>query len=200
MFVRDVMTSPVVTVAPKARVKKAIRLLDHHDVTALPVVDESGTIVGIVSEMDLLRGEFQADPRAFLQQVGGTTEPPPRRVHEVMTQRVLTVRENTDLADLAELMMTSGVKSVPVVRGDHVVGIVSRRDLVHLLARADGRIREELSATLEEYYPDGPTWDVTVREGVVKLRGQADDRTERLVELLTGTVPGVVRVELVHPG
>src|SRR5579875_720337 len=85
VLVREVMTAPVVTVPRNATVKQAIRLLYEHNITAAPAVDASGHMVGIVSEMDLLRGQFEADPRAFLGPASTPGEPPPRRVSEVMT-------------------------------------------------------------------------------------------------------------------
>jgi len=192
------MTAPVVTVPCNATVKQAIRLLYEHDITAAPVVDVPGHMVGIVSEMDLLRGQFEADPRAFLGPASIPGEPPPRRVSEVMTPRVITVTETADAAEVAGLMMTTGIKSVPVLRGEGIVGVVSRRDLMGVLARTDERIRADVLDLLEEHGGDGPAWDVTVRDGAVRLRGRGDERAERLADTLARTVPGVTRVDLVH--
>lgn len=194
MLVREVMTTPVVTVASTATVKQAIRLLYERDITAVPVVNGGGRVVGIVSEMDLLRNEFEADPRAFARPVSPPDTMPPRRVDELMTRQVMTVRETTDVAELAELMMTTGVKSVPVMRESRLVGIVSRRDLMGVLARSDERIRDDVVAALDEYEAGGPNWDVAVRDGVVELSGRADVATEHIADILTRTVPGVVRV------
>src|SRR5690606_28455359 len=96
MLVRDVMTSPAITVARDAPVRRAIRILHENDITAAPVVDAAGTLVGVVSEMDLLRGEFDPDPRASVLPVRPTAAPPPRQVADVMTRDVVTVTENTD--------------------------------------------------------------------------------------------------------
>lgn len=198
MLVREAMTTPVVTVPVTATVREAIRLLYDRNITAAPVVDESGVMVGIVSEMDLLRGEFEADPRAFLRPVSTPAEAPPAAVAEVMTPRVLTTRETADVTDVADLMMNTGVKSVPVLRGKRIAGIVSRRDLMAVLARTDDRIHADVVAALHECYSDGPAWSVSVQKGIVELRGHAGERAEQVAEVLTRTVPGVVRVELVH--
>jgi CBS domain-containing protein len=194
MLVREVMTTPVVTVAHTATVKQAIKLLYERNITAAPVVNGREHVIGVVSEMDLLRNEFEADPRAFARPVPVPDTMPPRRVDEVMTRHVMTVQETTDVAELAELMMTTGVKSVPVVRGTRLIGIVSRRDLMGVLARSDERIRDDVVDALGEYGTGGSGWDVTVRDGVVELRGRADVATEHIVDVLTRTVPGVVRV------
>ena len=194
MLVREVMSTPVVTVPPTATVKQAIRLLYERNITAAPVVHGRARVIGIVSEMDLLRGEFEADPRALARPVPRPDDLPPRRVDEVMTRHVMTVRETTDAAELAELMMTTGVKSVPVIRDDQLVGIVSRRDLMGVLARSDERIRDDVVEALGDYGPDGSRWDVMVRDGVVELHGRADVATELIIDVLTRTVPGVVRV------
>lgn len=194
MLVGEVMTAPVVTVSHAATVREAIRLLYERDITAAPVVDGRGRLVGIVSEMDLLRDEFEADPRAFARPVPDPAGPPPRRIDELMTRQVITVRETSDVAELAELMMSTGVKSVPVVRDARPVGIVSRRDLMGVLARSDERIRAEVAAALTGYDLGGTGWDVTVKDGIVELGGAADTATEHIADVITRTIPGVVRV------
>ncbi|GAA0229829.1 CBS domain-containing protein [Actinomadura nitritigenes] len=197
MLVREAMTAPAVTIAPSATVRQAMRVLLEHDVTALPVVGETGRLVGIVSEMDLLRGAFEADPRAFARPLGGAPRgPEPGRVEQVMTRDVRTARPTTDVAELAEMMLRTRIKSVPVVDGSAVVGVVSRRDLIATLARGDARIRDDVLASIAAYAPDGGPWDVTVEDGVVRLRGRHDEQAERIVEVLARTVPGATRVLL----
>ncbi|GLZ09386.1 hypothetical protein Acsp03_68520 [Actinomadura sp. NBRC 104412] len=193
MLIGEVMTSPVVTVPRTATVRQAIRVLHEHDITAAPVIGPDGRMAGIVSEMDLLRGAFEADPRAFLRPVAAPGEPPPRHVDEVMTSRVRTARPNSDAADLAETMIRTGLKSVPVLDGDRLVGMVSRRDLLAVLARGDARIRDDVIAALREHGARD-RWTVTVRDGDVELRGEADEAARRLAEVLARTVPGASRV------
>ncbi|HLV74352.1 MAG TPA: CBS domain-containing protein [Vulgatibacteraceae bacterium] len=196
MLVREAMTSPVVTIPRTATVRQAIRVLHEHNVTALPVVDEPGRLVGIVSEMDLLRNVFEHDPRAFVRPVATKATPAPREVEEVMTRDVVTARPNGDVALLAEMMMKTRIKSVPVLDGSAVVGIVSRRDLIAILARGDARIRDDVLAAISDYGMDDSTWDVSVREGVVELRGEADELARRVADVLARTVPGVTRVSI----
>lgn len=199
MLVREAMTSPVVTIPRTATVRQAIRVLHEHDITALPVVDEAGRLAGIVSEMDLLRGVFERDPRAFARPVATPANPAPRLVEEVMTREVETARPGTDVAALADTMMRTRIKSVPVLAETGIVGIVSRRDLIAVLARGDARIRDDVLAALDEYGPDGRRWDVSVRDGAVELHdgtGGADEPARRIAGVLARTVPGVTRVSI----
>ncbi|TDB87788.1 CBS domain-containing protein [Actinomadura sp. 7K534] len=196
MLVREAMTSPVVTIPRTATVRQAIRVLHEHNVTALPVVDEPGRLAGIVSEMDLLQGVFEHDPRAFVRPVATTAAPAPRLVEEVMTRDVETARPNGDVAVLAEMMMKTRIKSVPVLDGSTIVGIVSRRDLIAILARDDARIRDDVLAAITEYGTEGAHWDVSVRDGAVELRGTTDEPAQQIADVLARTVPGVTRVSI----
>src|SRR3954451_16310352 len=116
MLVREVMTTPVLTVSRSYTITQAVHVLYEENVTAAPVVDDQGRTVGIVSELDLLRGEFEADPRAYLCPVADPDSAPPAYVEEVMSPHVHTVHETDDVLNLVDLMMTTGVKSVPVMR------------------------------------------------------------------------------------
>jgi CBS domain-containing protein len=194
MLVREVMTTPVVTVPVRWTVKQAVHLLYERDITAAPVVDDTGRMVGIVSELDLLRGEFEADPRAYLRLAAEAESPPPATVEEVMSPHVVTVRENDDVLELVDLMVTTGIKSVPVVRGDDLVGVVSRRDLMGILAHGDERIRDDVYAALRDLSAETHAVQVTVHDGVVELRGDGDERSVRIADVIARTVPGVVRV------
>nr|WP_063792039.1 CBS domain-containing protein [Nonomuraea pusilla] len=217
MLVREVMTSPAVTVRRTDTVRRAIRVLHGHDITAAPVLDDSGRLVGVVSEMDLLRDEFEPDPRATAIPPSGGGAPPPHRVEEVMTAGVVTVTGTTDVTVAIDLMVGRRIKSLPVVDGGGaVVGVVSRRDLMAMLARPDEELRGEVVEALREQYPGGPVWEVAVRDGVAELTGAFHhagdeparpenagfdnagfddaDKTARIAGLLARTVPGIVRV------
>ncbi|MGH3239324.1 MAG: CBS domain-containing protein [Spirillospora sp.] len=196
MLVREAMTSPVVTIPPTATVRQAIRVLHEHDVTALPVVDESGRLAGIVSETDLLHTVFEHDPEAFTRPPADAASPRPRPVEEIMTRDVETVLPGADVAALAETMLKARIKSVPVVAGSEVVGIVCRRDLVAILAGDDARIRDDVLAAIAEYAPNAPYWDVSVRNGVVQLRGSADPSAKRIADIITQAIPGVTEVSI----
>jgi CBS domain-containing protein len=131
MLAREIMTSPVVTAHPDLPIKAAVRLLDRHDITAVPVIDDRQRLIGIVSEADLLPGQLVDGPRSRMDNAPRTDVSAPETVSEVMTLGVITVQEATDASSVAQLMLGTGAKSIPVVRGTKVVGIVSRRDLIH---------------------------------------------------------------------
>ncbi|MGP3919036.1 CBS domain-containing protein [Nonomuraea sp. 10N515B] len=195
MLVREVMSSPAITVRHTDPVRRAIRTLYGHDITAAPVVDDSGHLVGVVSELDLLRGEFEPDPRATVRPVPADHAPPPRRVVEVMTHDVATVTETTDVTIAIDLMVGKRIKSLPVLYGDEIVGMLSRRDLMAMLARPDDELREAVVTALHEQYPSGLSWDVAVRDGVAELSGPSHEYADHIAGLLARTVPGIVRVK-----
>jgi CBS domain-containing protein len=194
MLAREVMTSPVVSIGPEASVKDAVRLLDRHDITALPVIDDGDRLVGIVSEADVLRGEVSPDPRAHVRPVPDVPEAAGSTVAEVMTRAVMTVHEGADVADIAQLMLDTGVKSVPVTHGHQVVGIVSRRDLIRALATSDDRIQAEIQDLFTEAGLAG--WTVWVDDSEVHLAGHGSERDSRIATILARTVQGVGDVHL----
>jgi CBS domain-containing protein len=191
MLVRDVMTTGVVTVTPKASVKEATELLDAHHITALPVVDEHGRLVGVLSEADVLREGLLPDPtkREIRTHVFGRTEP--LRVKDVMTKLPVSVTADSDLADAARVLVDTQVKSLPVVEHERLVGIVSRSDVITMLARRDPVIETEVDELLRAAEVD---FLVEVIGGVVRLDGPTDDHVREIARVLASTVPGVVGV------
>jgi CBS domain-containing protein len=196
MLVRDVMNTSVVTVRRSASIRQAARLLYDHELTAAPVVDDAGRVAGVVSELDLLRGEFEADPRAFSGAVDPRDEPS-RSVEEVMITGVRTARAGADVVEVVDLMLATGADSVPVLQDDTLVGVVSRRDLLRVLTHSDARIRDDVLAVIRACYPTGPSWAATVYAGVVRLQGKADENAARVIDVIARTVPGVARVVLI---
>ena len=192
MRVKDVMSSPVVTVTPATRVKEVAALLVRHGFNAVPVVEE-GALVGIVTEADLVRLEAAPDRRAHELPVAAPAGDAPRTAGEVMTAEVVALPESADAADAARIMLERGFRSIPVVSGRRLAGMVSRRDLLRVLARGDQAIREEVARLVGEELGD-PRWTVGVADGVVTLAGPDDPDARRLASLLAGTVPGVVAV------
>ena len=194
MRVRDVMSSPVVTVPPDMPLKEVAKLLVTRGVSAVPVVDR-GELAGILSEADLIPLELAPDPRAHLAPL--PVAPAASRIaSQAMTRDVVTLPEEADVADAGRLMLERRIKSIPVVRGRRVVGIVARRDLLEVLARTDEEITRDLEALLAaELGAPGP-YRVTVRDGVVDLTGSADPINRRLATLLARGVPGVLEVRV----
>src|SRR4051812_43152428 len=144
------MTRPVVTVPPGAQIDAAARLLLGHDVTALPVVDERGRLLGIVSRSDLVRGRVLADPRAHMRPVATDESPAPRTVAHEMTRDVVTLPPEADEAEFAQVMLGRRVNSIPVVDSDEVVGMVSVTDLLRIRTRSDGEIAVDVRSRLRE--------------------------------------------------
>lgn len=190
MRARDVMTGPVVTVTPDDTVKYAANLLASRGFTALPVVDEDERLVGIVTEADLVRGRFPRDAR--YRTADDDMPHPGMTVGDVMTTPATGMAQNTDVVDLITAMLDSKIRSMPIVDGSRVVGIVTRRDLVRVIGRDDDLIAADVRHRLANYA--GPDrWTVRVRDGVVSLGDEYDDATERHVAIVIAeSVPGVV--------
>jgi CBS domain-containing protein len=197
MLVRDIMTRPVVTVPPGTPVRAVAALLSGRGFTALPVVDDAGGLVGIVTEADLLRDRLRHDPRSPLLSRELDAGGPPSRVADVMTVDVVTARTWTDVADLVAEMQDRGIRSVPVVDAGQVVGIVSRRDVLGTLTRADAAIATDVRRRLENYA--GPErWTVSVLGGVVTLTDPYTDPVERhTATVVAAAVRGVADVRVV---
>jgi len=126
MLVREVMTSPAVTIRPGATVREAMGVLERFSITALPVADGSGRLVGVVSEADLLHHAVEHDQRAHMRRTSPGAASPGLLVQDVMTSQVVTISADGDLADAAELMEDTVIKSLPVVLHGRVVGVISR--------------------------------------------------------------------------
>lgn len=197
MRARDVMTAPVVTVTPEATVRDTARLLVARGFTAIPVVDDDDRLIGIVTEADLVRDRFPRDVRYRRHtDQDSPPVPPGAAVGDVMTSRVTAVGATADVADLVKVMWDGRIRSMPIVDGSRVVGIVTRRDLVRIVGRADEAIEKDVRHKLANYC--GPDrWTVGVADGVVSLGDEYEDETERHVaRVITEAVPGVVAVHV----
>ena len=129
MLVRDVMTAPVLTVHTCTPVNQAAQLLITHGFTGVPVLDDDDHLVGIVTESDLLRGRILIDPR----RLGGhqpSTGSAARTVADVMTAVVESLTPGADAADAARIMIDERIRCLPIVDGPHLVGVLTRRDLL----------------------------------------------------------------------
>jgi CBS domain-containing protein len=217
MKVRDVMTSPVVSIDPESSVLEAVRIMLQRHISGLPVIDKRGRLSGMITEGDFLRraetGTQRRRPRwlEFLLGPGRLAEEYTRshgrKVHEIMTTNAVTVTEEVPLDEVVRLMEKRRIKRLPVVRGNEVIGIVSRANLVHALAglardakptsSSDQAIRDRIVAELA-----GQSWaptsliNVIVRDGVVELWGSITDERERQAIIVAAeNVPGVKAVE-----
>ncbi|GAA0571041.1 hypothetical protein GCM10010390_87810 [Streptomyces mordarskii] len=201
--VGGVMTRDVVTVRPDTPFKEITSVLSSHGISAVPVADEGGAPMGLVSEADLLRKQTE-QPDAY----GGQAAPPgwPRERAKaraenaagLMTSPVATAHADWPVAQAAREMDRHHVKRLVVVdESDHIVGIVSRPDLLRVFLRPDEEIRQEirdevLTAILRL---SGQEVNAQVHDGVVTLRGEVDKRsTAQIAEQLAKGVDGVVTV------
>jgi CBS domain-containing protein len=191
------MSSPVVTVPPDMRVKEVADLLVTRAISAVPVVDND-ELVGIVTEADLLPLELTPDPRAHLLPPADLPGHLPKVAGEAMTREVVALPEDADLAEAGRLMLERRIRSIPVVRGRQVVGIVARRDLLEVLARSDGDIARDLEALLAAELGAPSLYRTTVHDGVVEFTGPIDPTSRTLATLLARGVPGVVGVRFVE--
>ena len=218
MRAMDVMTTKVITVGENATVPEAAKLLVEHGISAVPVIDKDDRVVGMVSEGDLLhRAETGTERRrSWWLETGISTDQLAAeyikshsgKVGEVMTRGVISVIEQTAVADIAVLLETHRIKRVPVLRDGKLVGIVSRANLVRALAmtingppsvtEADDRaIRDKLLAELKaQKWAEVSPANVTVKDGVVHLwSSYLSDHERRALVLLAEKTPGVRRVE-----
>jgi CBS domain-containing protein len=209
-IVGDVMTRAVVSVGRRATFKEIVQLMRDRKISAVPVVEDGGRVVGVVSEADLLpKEEFRdSDPDRYTQlrrlkdlaKAGAVT------AEELMTSPALTVDRDTTLARAARTMARAKVKRLPVVDAAGVLeGVVSRADLLKVFLRTDEEIaREVRREVVAQLFPaPASAVGVTVRDGVVRLRGRIGDTAlVPVAARLTRAVEGVVSVEfdLAHPG
>jgi CBS-domain-containing membrane protein len=217
MNVRDVMTPQVVSVSPDESVVVAARLLLQKKISGLPVVDNDGKLVGVVTEGDFLRrteiGTKRQRPRwveFFIgpgQLAGEYTRFSGRKVRDVMTHDVQTATPETPLSEVVRIMERHHIKRLPVIDDGKMVGIVTRANLLHAMASfvdemasphpKDTAIRERLLAELATQ-PWAPvaTIDVTVRDGVVHLSGViTEERQRHALRVSAENIPGVKKVE-----
>ncbi len=216
MKAADVMVKDVVTVKPDSSVDEAIKLLVEHDFSALPVVDETGQVVGIISEADLMRRtEIGTEkhrqwwmeaitPAATIAHEFAKAHG--QRVHEVMSKHVISAGEDTPLGEIATLLERHRIKRLPILRDGKITGMVSRANLIQALASArnashgatetDREIRAKLLARLAEQDWTGfGARNIIVSDGVVHLWGLigSEDEREALTALAEET-PGVISV------
>ncbi len=217
MNAADLMTREIVTACPAMPLADAVRLMLEHHVSGLPVVDETGRLVGLLTEGDLLhRVETGTDAIRFgwlyaLIAQGRLAEhyvhTHGRRVQDAMTHDVLTVQEAAPLDDVIRIMEARHVRRVPVVEDGRLVGIISRSDLLRALGAELGRvrtsekggdegIREAVLAEMARHdWSSDRRIEVAVAEGVVTLDGAVfDERVRDALRVIVEGIPGVREV------
>jgi CBS domain-containing protein len=202
MRASDIMSSPVVVVTPDTTVKDAAILFAANGFTALPVLDDTGRLIGVVTEAELVRDQFPCDARnlrARAENDVDTTETarvPAGTVGQVMTTPAVSMATGTDVVDLVAAMTADHVRTMPIMAGSRLVGIVTRRDLLRVLARDDVVIATDVRHQLANY-GGSARWTVGVLNGTVTVTDQFDDATDRHVAVvLAEAVPGVIDVHV----
>ena len=218
MRAHQIMTRKVITVKADTPVLDAANLMLQHHISGLPVVDETGRLIGMVSEGDFVRRSEIGTQRPrirwleFLMGVVGKAAQDyvrehGRKVSDIMTQDDLCIAtEDMPLSELVRLMERRNVKRMPVVRGHTLIGIVTRTDLLRAVASLardvpdptadDDHIRERVIATIEKNDWRPLQFGATVRDGIVHLSGIiADERYRRAAIVAAENVSGV---KLVH--
>jgi len=216
MRARDVMVRAVVTTSSDTTVEQLARLMINLRISGVPVMDRDGRLVGIVTEGDLLRrvetGTERHRPRwsepfsSSSRLAAAYIKSHAKRVADIMTREVFSVEELATLGEIADLLETKHIKRVPVVHDGKIVGIVSRADLLKVLAgggaktaheEQDRTIRAQLLAELrEQKWADASEGRVVVSDGVVHLWGIVGSEDERrALRILAENTPDVRGIE-----
>ncbi|MCG8355548.1 MAG: CBS domain-containing protein [Kiloniellales bacterium] len=218
MLARDIMTTKVVTVTPDTRVEDIARLLLDRGISAVPVLEADGSIVGVVSEGDLMRrpeAETERRPSWWLNLVTGPEERARDYIKahghtaaDVMSRNVVSVAEDTPVGEIARILEKKRIKRVPVMRDGKLIGLVSRANLLHGLATHRNRIsvttspddrtiREQILAlAAKQGWVSYGSLNVLVNDGVAELWGWVDSDEERKALLLAvQEVEGVRAIE-----
>ena len=202
--VRDLMTVPARAVGADAGFKEMVDVMERQGISALPVVDGQGHILGVLSEADLLLKEeraelkeahiFESSSRRTARAKAGAGS-----ARQLMTSPAVTATESMPLREAARLLHEKGIKRLPVVDSEErLVGIISRGDLLTVFMRVDEDLRREIvnDIIVEHLWMDPEPIRVQVEDGVVELSGEVDRRTDVAVLIaLSGTVQGVVGVK-----
>jgi CBS domain-containing protein len=209
MTVRDVMTTPVIIVRPDTPLKEVAQVLTLHLISGVPVVDDAGRIVGLISETDLLvkeAGPEAVQHRLLVRFVGESeaTEAQLAKVdaivaRDAMTVPALVIDPDRPIHEAAKLMVERRINRLPVVDAQgRLVGIVSRADIVRAFVRPD----EDLERTIREKVIVETMWldpanvELEVANGVVRVRATLDRRsTAEILKRLIGQVDGIVAVQ-----
>jgi CBS domain-containing protein len=202
MLVKDIMTRSVVTVRCDASFKEMAAMLRSRRISALPVVDDSGRVIGVVSESDLLVNEaVQANGSSLLAALRHIREDDKAAgvtAAELMTAPAITIGPDRPVEEAARIMYDRRVKRLPVVSVTRrLLGIVSRTDVLAVFSRPDSDIRDEIIRSVLPGIVPKPWRDlkVTVRDGIVTISGTPlSEQTTREVSDVVRHVQGVVAV------
>jgi CBS domain-containing protein len=215
MRAHQIMTRSVITVTPETSVVEAANIMLQRHISGLPVVDSAGALVGIISEGDFIR-RFEINTgrkrSGFIKFILGAGREAADFVHEhakkvgeIMTPEPLTINEDTDLEQIVELMEKNNVKRLPVTRGNELVGIVARSNLLQAVASLahdipdptadDDHIRNRIISALEKNHWCPWGLNVVVRDGIVHLSGVITEERSRQAAIVGAeNIAGVKKV------
>ncbi len=192
MLVSEVMTSPALSLPVGATLDDVVELLGGSRISAVPVVDDDGHCVGIVSEADVLREPLPRDPRAHLR-ASAAVPGASRTLEQIMTPDPTCVTSTDDCAEVAALFGASGFKSLPVVDDGQLVGMVSRSDILRAMSVSNSAL---VDAVNRAFTSAGlPPRGFLVQAGHVSVT-PTDDGLDDAVVAVISTVPGVRSVRV----
>lgn len=203
MRLNELMTTDIITVGPDAPLKEAARRMIEAGISGLPVTDDDGALVGVITEADFVANEAgrRAPKRAGLLRHWLQADEMPvreRLVKDVMSADVKTLPPEADHAEAARTMQREGIKRIPIVGDDgRLVGIVSRGDILRAFNRPDAVIISEIKDHIlrEVLWIDPKSIEVTCDDGNVVLSGRLETRSDaQLLAELTRRLDGVASV------
>lgn len=216
MRAHEIMSRHVITISADALVIDAIKAMLSHHVSGLPVVDADGKLIGILSEGDFIRrAEIGTEKRRgrWLTLLAGVNQVAldfarqhGRKVGQIMTPDPITIGEDTTLEQIVRLMESRNVSRFPVMRGDDIVGMVTRTDFMTAVGNssldvqgasdADEAIRNSVTATLSQASWRPCALNVSVHHGVVTLRGAVrGDNARKAAIIAAENVRGAKRID-----
>jgi CBS domain-containing protein len=202
---KEIMSSPVITVSPDTPFRNIVSIMLQHAISGLPVVDEHGRLLGVVTEADLLLKEETPHPQPALIPWHGSSLRLERILDrhrksegttagDLMTENVITATEETSVHQLAHMMLGRDINRIPILRDGRVVGIVTRADILKVFTRGDqGLLSAVQEVLVRDLWIDPKGLSISCRNGIVTVSGEVDRRTDRdLLIRWVKSIDGVV--------
>ncbi|HET7265884.1 MAG TPA: CBS domain-containing protein [bacterium] len=208
---REIMSSPVVTVGADTPVRRIVETMLRSRISGLPVVDEDERVLGVVTEADLLEKEDRPIPEPPIltwhgrslrleRMLGRYRKATGTVARDVMTENIITAAEDTNVQELAHLMLRHDINRILILREGRLAGIVTRADVLKVFLRSDESILQTVRETLaRELYIDPAALTLSCANGVVTATGTVDRHSDwALLVKWIRSVDGVVAVHADH--